>query len=406
MLFFFYEFIQMNIMNSLGTYLAKEFNMNATQLGLLSAWYFYGNMLCVPMAGILLDRLSTRWLMTGAMVVCSVSVFMFSLSHNLYFSAACRFLTGLEGAFCLVSAVRLASRWFEPRRMALMTGLAVMMAMFGGIVAQTPVTVLAQHIGWRQTLWVDVALGVVLTALIAVFVRDYPPGEEAKQVEQKQALKGMGFWSAKKLVFGNLLNWCAALFTCFLNLPVSLMGALWGNTYLQAAYHLSATNASYVTSMVFLGTVLGSPAVGWISDKLGRRKLPMQIGAILSLFIVLLVIFVPNMTTLELAGLFLILGFVSSAQIISYPLVSELNPRFLTGTSVSIVSFTCIGGYAVFLPLFGRIMDWHWSGQMANGIRVYTMSDYQFAMWILPVTFVIAIVMTLFLKESYCKYQN
>jgi hypothetical protein len=51
-------------------------------------------------------------------------------------------------------------------------------------------------------------------------------------------------------------------------------------------------------------------------------------------------------------------------------------------------------------------MDWHWSGQMANGIRVYSMSDYQFAMWILPVTFVIAIVMTLFLKESYCKYQD
>lgn len=406
MLFFFFEFIQMNMMNSLGVYMTKEFNMNATQLGLLSAWYFYGNMFCVPFAGMLLDRFSTRMLMTAAMIVCTASTIMFSLSHNLHFSAFCRLLTGLEGGFCLVSAVRLASRWFEPRRMALMSGLAVTMAMLGGVVAQTPMTVLAQTVGWRATLWFDAGLGVILTAVIFFVVRDYPPGAQADHREEQKTLKGLGFWTVKKLVFGNLFNWIAGLVTCFLNLPVSLLGALWGNTYLQNVYHLSATNASYVTSMVFLGTVFGSPAVGWISDHLGRRKLPMIVGAILSLGIVLMVIFIKGMSTVELALLFLLLGFTSSAQIISYPLVSELNPRILTGTSVSIVSFTVIGGYAVFLPLFGRIMDWHWSGQLIDGVRRYTAADYQFAIWILPVTFLIAIALSFCLKESYCKYRE
>ncbi len=404
MLFFFYEFIQMNMMNSLGMLLSKEFHLNATQLGLLSAWYFYGNMLCVPFAGMLLDRVSTRLLMTGAMIICTVSTFMLSFSHSLHFSQACRFLTGLEGAFCLVSAVRLASRWFEPRRMALMTGLAVTLAMLGGVVAQTPMTVLAQALGWRATLWLDGALGVLITIVIFLVVRDYPADAKDHHQKEQEALKGLGFWQAKKLIFGNSLNWFAGFVTCFLNLPISLLGALWGNTYLQSVYQLSATNASYVTSMIFLGTVFGSPAVGWISDKLGRRKLPMIVGAILSLGMVLLLMFMKNMSIMELAILFFALGFISSAQIISYPLVSELNPRILTATSVSIVSFTCIGGYAIFQPLFGRIMDWHWEGQLLNGARVYSAADYQFAIWILPATFLLAIVISFFLKETHCKY--
>jgi MFS family permease len=402
-LFFFYEFIQMNMLNSLGVYLVKEFSINATQLGVLSSWYFYANLMCIPLAGILLDRISTRKVIIYAMIICTLGTLLFSNSHSLSLLATCRFFTGMGSAFCLLSAVRLASRWFAPRRMALITGFVVTMAMLGGVVAQTPMTLLAELMGWRHALWVDTGLGVLIILLITIFVRDYPPGAHANHRQEQQALKEIGFWQAKKIAFGGYRNWLAGLFTCFLNLPISLLGALWGNTYLQAVYHLSATNASYVTSMIFLGTVFGSPTAGWISDRIGLRKLPMLIGGIFSLMITLLLIFVTNMTTTELVVLFLLLGFFSSAQIISYPLVSELSPRILTATSVSVVSFTCIAGYAVFQPLFGRIMDAHWNGHLVNGIRIYAASDYRFAIWILPAAFLIAIFSVFFLKESYCR---
>ncbi len=406
-LFFFYEFIQMNMLNSIGSYLAGEFKIDATQLGLLSAWYFYANLMCIPLAGILLDRFSTRLIILVAMFICTLGTLFFSLSHTLFLSAACRFFTGMGSAFCLLSAVRLASRWFEPRRMALMTGLSVTMAMLGGVVAQTPLTLLAQYFGWRHSLWFDVVLGVLICGVIFRYVRDYPEGSEAKHNEEQVTLKNMGFFQAQKIAFGNFRNWLSGLFTCFLNLPITLLGALWGNTYLQTVYHLTPTHASYVTTMIFLGTVVGSPTSGWISDRLGLRKRPMIIGACLALFTILTIIFLPKFSIPVLLVLFFCLGLFSSVQIISYPLVSELSPRILTATSVSVVSFTCIGGYALFQPLFGRIMDWHWHhGQMLNGVPVYSPTDYQFAMWILPVTFAIAILCTLFLKESYCKMRD
>lgn len=404
-LFFFYEFIQMNMLNSLGMYITQEYNINATQLGVLSSWYFYANLMCIPIAGTLLDRVSTKKLIIIAMAICTLGTFLFSFSHSLLIASLCRFFTGMGSAFCLLSAVKLASRWFDPRRMAMITGFVVTMAMLGGVVAQTPMTVLAVELGWRQTLWLDGALGIVITLLVFFIVKDSPAGSQNIQQEQQQ-LKSLGFWQAKRIAFGNFRNWLAGFFTCFLNLPISLLGALWGNTYLQHVYHLSTTDASYATSMIFLGTVVGSPVAGWLSDSIRRRKMPMIVGALLSLFIVLGLIVIPQWSVMQLIVLFFLLGFFSSVQIISYPLVAESNPKILTATAVSTVSFTCIGGYAVFQPIFGRIMDWHWAlgaKAMQNGVPLYTASDYRFAVWILPITFILALAATFALKETYCQ---
>lgn len=405
-LFFFYEFIQMNMLNSLGMYISAEYNINATQLGILSSWYFYANLLCIPLAGTLLDRVSTKKLILAAMVVCTLGTLLFSFSHSMLVASLCRFFTGMGSAFCLLSAVKLASRWFDPRRMAMITGFVVTMAMLGGMVAQTPMTVLALKVGWRQTLWLDAGLGLLITLLIILIVKDCPPGSKEAYKDERSALKTLGFWQAKRIAFGNVRNWLTGLFTCFLNQPISLLGALWGNTYLQNVYHLSTTDASYVTSMVFFGTVIGSPLAGWLSDSVGRRKLPMIIGTLLSLAIVLSLILVSSLSVMQLIVLFFLLGLVSSVQIIGYPFVAESNPKILTATAVSTVSFTCIGGYAVFQPLFGRIMDWHWSlgaRLMKDGVPIYSPGDYQFAVWILPITFVLALAATLALKETYCK---
>jgi fucose permease len=101
--------------------------------------------------------------------------------------------------------------------------------------------------------------------------------------------------------------------------------------------------------------------------------------------------------------LFFLLGLTSSTQIISYPMVSESNAKILTATSVSVVSFTTLSGGAIFPPLFGYIMDKTGDVKIMNHIHVYTAQDYHHAMWIMPITMLIALLATLFIQETYCK---
>ncbi len=59
-LFFFYEFIQLNLFNPISVQLMLDFHLNAVQLGNLASTFFYGNALFLFPAGMLLDRFSTK----------------------------------------------------------------------------------------------------------------------------------------------------------------------------------------------------------------------------------------------------------------------------------------------------------------------------------------------------------
>ena len=302
-LFFFFEFMQVNMFNAIDPSLFKAFHLtDSTQLGELSACYMYANVLFLFPAGIILDRVSTRKVILLSMFICVICAFLFSLSTSLWQAEICRLITGIGGAFCLLSCVRLASRWFTPKHMALVVGLIVTFAMLGAMIAQTPFTEMTKAFGWRETLRIDAASGLVMLLIIAAVVRDFPKGMENFFKAEHDALEKIGFWHALSNVGNNIQNWLGGLYVSLVNLPIFLLGSTWGSWYLVQAQHLNRLEASYVTSMIFIGMVIGSPVIGWISDTLGKRKMPMIIGAIASLAVILAIMYLQNLSLDNLRG--------------------------------------------------------------------------------------------------------
>ena len=400
-LFFFFIFIQINAFNTINPYLLKVFHVDAEQLGQLSAYYFVGNVIFLFPAGMLLDRFSVLRIILLTFMLSILATFIFALTNQFWVAALCRLIIGLNGAFVLLSCIKLASRWFPSERLALITGLMITMAMLGGMVAQTPLTLITDHYGWRHALVISAILGIFCWLLILIMVRDYPPGSEKLISEQKQQLETMGFWQSLGKAILNSQNWYGGLYTSLINLPIFLLGAMWGNIYLEQTYHLTDTQASYVISMLFIGMIIGSPLLGWISDHIRRRRLLMIIGAIISLLIILIIMH----GHLSLTGFiitFFLLGFIISSQNIGYPLVVESNSPALTGTATGLASTLIMaGGFT--LPLFGWLMDLHWKHTIVSGEPIYATSDYHLAMLIIPIAFIIALVVALLAKETYCK---
>ncbi len=408
-LFFFYEFVQLNMFNALDTGLMQSFSVNATELGKLSASYFIANIIFLLPAGMLLDRISARKLILTTMIICVGGTYMFALSTSLHMAEIARFLTGIGSAFCFLSVIRLASRWLPARRMALASGFIVTMGMLGGMVAQTPMTLLVNHIGWRHALMLNATVGLLFLILIAIIVRDYPTTSKL-QMERQRAdaveIKKIGFWKTVKLAFINRQNWLCGVYTSLMNLPIFLLGAIWGAPYLTQVRNFSTTQASYVTTMIFLGTILGSPMIGWVSDRMGLRRKPMTIGALVTLVLVLMILYLPQLSLGSFMLLFLAVGFFSSTQVISYPTVAESNPHFLTATSVSIVSISSISGGAIFQPFFGWLMDLNWDGKINEGMRIYSTSNFHLALTILPIACLISLLAVIFIKETYCRVKE
>ncbi|MCD6055506.1 MAG: major facilitator family transporter [Gammaproteobacteria bacterium] len=405
-LFFFYEFVQLNMFNALDAQLIATFQVDATRLGKLSAIYFLSNVLFLFPAGILLDRFSVRKLVLVTMGVCVFGTYLFALSTSFVMAETARFLTGIGSAFCFLSCIRLASRWLPERKMALAAGFIVTMGMLGGMVAQTPMTLLVAHVGWRHALVFNASAGVLFLILIALLIKDYPANLAKLYREQKNNQRQLGFLRTLKLAFINRQNWACGIYTALLNLPIFLLGAVWGMPYLTTVRHLSPTHASVVTSMLFLGTIVGSPLAGWLSDRLGLRRMPMIAGAAFTLLFICATLYIPHLGFQALLFLFLAIGVISSAQIISYPTVAESNPLFLTATAVSVVSLSCISAGGIFQYWFGRLMDWKWDGLVVEGMRVYSKTSFDIACLIMPIACVVSLIAALLVRETFCRLRD
>lgn len=386
--------------NTVGPYLASSLHIDAEGLASISDKYFLANVIFLFPAGMLLDRFSTRKIIILAMIVAIVCTFLFALGQEVWQLALVRFITGVAGSFCLLSNVRLASRWFPPKKMALVVGLLVTFAMLGGMVAQMPFEELSHHLGWRNTVRLDAVFGVLLLLVIVIFVRDCPSNTALQDLHV--SLKGREFWRALAKAVSSRQNWFAGLYTSLLNLPIFIFGAMWGVFYLSQVWHLSKRTPSIITSLLFVGIIIGSPLVGWFSDKIQRRKLPMILGSLLSLVLILILMLSHHLSAWSLGVLFFAIGFVSSAQIISYPLIAESNPLTMTATAEGFASVLIMGGGYIQL-IFAYFLQLHWDHLYIKGQPIYSFTDYELGLSILPIAYVISLILALFVRESYCR---
>ncbi len=394
-LFFFYEFIQGNMFASMADNIMQDFHIQADKMTYLSSIYYVSNVIFLIIAGMMLDRFSTKKTIIVAMMMCVLSTFTLAYAQSYYLALFCRFITGIGSAFCFLGPIRIASRWFPPQRMALVTGAIVTMAMTGGMLAQYPLTKLVILVGWRDSLLMVGWLGMAMLLVMMYWIQDKP------QDTEEPVRKKMNMLTTVKLAYLNSQTLRAALYTSLMNMAVAVFGAMMGSLYLMQRLGVSKEEAAMVNSMLFLGAIIGGPFIGWCSDKLALRIMPMKVGAIASLVTILAILYFPVSLGL-MAVLFFLLGFFTAAQVISYALVAESSSPKMTATALSIVSLVTQGGYIVYQNLFSAILQWHGGVQVVNGVPVYSFADYQAAALIIPLGLALALYNIYSLKETHC----
>jgi MFS family permease len=393
-LFFLYEFFQLNIFDVINQPLREDFHINAAQLSWMSSAYLLADILFLLPAGLILDRYSTRRVILVSMLLCIMGTLGFAITDSFALAFFFHFLSGIGNAFCFLSCVVLVTHWFPPRRQALVIGLLVTMAFLGGMMAHTPLAYLYDLFGWRSALLIDAAFGAILLLWIAIFVQDRPTKSSNSMIKNSYPMLP-DFISA----LTNLQNWLAGLYTACLNLPIMVLCALWGASYLQSVHHLSEIAASNVISLIFMGSIIGCPLLGWLSDSQGRRK-PLMILAAVATLITLIPLFLDvTLSQMTLRVLFFLLGFFTSAQVISYPLIAESNQAKNIGAATGIASIIIMGGGGVGQVLFGWLITQH--AIIINS--AYTKADFQFAMWMFPVTIIAALLSVFLIRETHCK---
>lgn len=393
-LFFFYEFIQGNMFASIADDIMRDFNIKADKMTYMSSIYYCSNVIFLFCAGIILDRFSAKKTIVIAMLLCVISTFVLAHSNSFSVALICRFVTGIGSAFCFLGPIRITSRWFPPKKMALVTGIIVTIAMSGGMLAQYPLTKLVIYIGWRNALIAIGWLGIVFLFIMYNILQEAPQSTKINQNKY-------GILETIKTVYTNPQTIRAALYASLMNMGIAVFGAVMGCLYLTQRLGIDKEQASIINSMLFLGTIIGGPFMGWLSDRIGLRLAPMKFGVITTFVTIILILYI-NVPVSMMMVLFFCLGFFSSSQVISYALVAEISPAVITASAVSIVSILTQSGYIIFQNLFSALLIHHGEMQIINNIPTYSSADFQFAASILPTGLVIAALALFGIKETYC----
>ena len=400
-LFFFFDFIAMSSFNALNGAISESLNLNRLQISSLETLYFLAIVIFLIPAGILLDRISTRKLILTCFMIMIIATLVFALSDTYWIIATCRFITGAVATACLMSCIRLTSRWFEMHYAGFVIGLVVTFAMLGGIVSQQIMKLNQLFGSWHHTLIAICIVGFLFWIVCFVFVKDMPQSRRDKHQNHAEHLKSLGFFTSLFQAIKNPQLWLAGIYTNMLSIPILVMGTLWGQQYLIHAKHIPASSAANIISLIFLGMVIGSPLSGWLSDKIRRRKLPLIIGAILSLIVALAIYTTPSHNVVYLSVLFFLLGIIPSTQVIVYPYLVEVSPLHITSTSTSLGATIIMSSGFIWGILFGFISN-HGAHHVA-GHLVYPAGNLNHAFLILPITFAITIVIACCLKETRCQ---
>lgn len=387
-LFLYYEFFLRVSPSVMVNELMYAFSVDALSLGTLSAFYSYSFAPMQLPVGMLMDRFGVRRLLTFASCICAAGCFAFSFSQDLSFAELGRFFMGIGSSFAFVGMVYAASHWFEEQKRAVLVGIGNSVGMLGAASGEGPLSILVGHVGWRETMLILGGVGAVI-ALICFFTLGKSV-KFVKPVEDNTESLSASF-NGFQHVCMNFRGWFNSLGALLFYLPTGTFAALWAVPFLQTVHGLSKDFAAFSVSVFFFGTIVGGPFFGLVSDWFGKRKPVLYLSAIPAGLIMIPLILIPFLPIWAIYLIFFLLGFFSAAQLLNFSLAVELNDIREKGSSIALTNFVVAVGGSIMQPMVGGLLDLSAGVRaISNSVPHYSVQDYQLAMLVFPLAFLLA----------------
>ncbi|MCP0913937.1 MFS transporter [Legionella septentrionalis] len=379
-------------------HLQIDFGINEAGFGILTASFYVPYIMMQIPVGLAVDRISIRWILTVMSLITAFGCCVFGLSGGLFTASIGRMLIGFSAAFAFVSALRLATSWFPPAMLGLLSGLTQALGMLGAAAGEAPVSFLVGSVGWRHSMLIIAFLFIALAALLYQYVQD-KPGSKIKEIKPENKISIL---ESLRIILSHRQAWLNALYAGFLFGPTAVIGEAIGPAYLQYGRGLSAHSAAFATGLIFIGWGIGGPLSGWLSDRIGRRKPIMIVSALCGVILTTLFVFYPSMDKTTAYILFFLFGLTNTGVAIAYAVSTELHERNVLGTSIAFTNMTSIFVGALMQPLVGRLVDLI-SGARAYNLETLTLMDFQFGLRILPLCSLVALILAFTVKETFCR---
>jgi MFS family permease len=385
--YYFYQYTLRSAPSVMMPQLSAAFGVSAMGMASMAGLFYYGYSPFSLVAGVALDRLGPRRVVPIGAATVGIGALLFA-SGNSQVASVGRLLQGAGGVFALVGAVYIATTNFPASRAATLIGATQMFGMAGGSAGQFVVgPMIAGGVSWAA-FWAGMGiLGLAISAILFVLL------PATKPVHHGDGWLGEAA-SALGQVFSNPQSILCGVISGLLFIPTTIFDMVWGVRYLQDARGLDYASAVMRSATVPLGWIIGCPLLGFVSDRIGRRREVIVVAGVVLLASVAWILY-GSPDVFPPYTIALVAGVASGAAMLPYTIIKEANPPRVGGTATGVVNFLNFTFSALLGPAFA------WMLTAASGESgPTTLEHYRAGFQPLLYGIVLAIVLTFFLKET------
>ena len=321
-----------------------DLNLSYAQGGLLMSLFALPGVLISIPAGMLADRYNQKSIGIASFFLIIIGAAIFASGNSLQTLVLGRIVSGIGAMTLMVLAPQLLARWFAGREMGIAMGIYNTGMPVGTIISLNLLSLLGGVLGWRASIWVSAGLAFVGLILFTMLFRS------ATSSSEKTAPSPEGFFRGIRLagtsIWINGVAWLlfnAAVISMFTFTPAFLKAAGFG-----------ITSAGFVTSAIMWPTLVFSPLIGYLIDKIDRKRVMVVIGSLVSAILMALV---PTSTGWML-GMMLLFGSVHTViPVAIYALAPEVISPGRLGLGFGIMATCQFLGIVLGPPIAGAVRD-------------------------------------------------
>ncbi|MDW8563578.1 MFS transporter [Staphylococcus shinii] len=360
--------------NSAGLFLSpvsQDLNVGVGSLTIYLSVSSIVTLLFLPFGGKLLSKYSARLVLFFAIVFQAGAFALFGLMNSIWGWYLLAIPLAIGGVFItVIGGPVLIERWFSKGK-GLALGILSAIGGLLGVFAQPIIGALISQFGWRNAYFIT-GLGVliIVAPIILLLIRNSPKDKNTKAYgdtstdidphKQIQNIEGISYTTAKKTPAFFLLVLFFFIITAISSFTMHVP------TYL-VNHGQKVSIAGAMMSALMVGVFVGSLVFGYLTDKIGAKKVGL-LAMILGLIATILLIAMPDFIVVVAVALFLFGVFTSSIGTIAPAMASSL---FGSKDYSQIYSTSSIGlalASIVALPAYGFIYDI--SGSYTTGLII------------------------------------
>ena len=333
--------------------LVGTFRLDLVQAGMLiSIFGLAGVRLSLP-AGIIAQKLGPKVTGLVALGCLVIGAGLGALSTGIGLLLISRAIESVGTVLTAVGAPAAIALWFPPEKRGTPMGIWAAWVPVGNLIIYNVAPELGTSMGWQAVWWSGA--GFALAALVLYWWLMRTPPELA---ESRGGREGEPLGDAPpnlRRVLANRDIWLLALVLGSIT-PAFLALSTFLPTFLSEMRGYSLTRAAFVSSLTTMVALGSAPLAGWISDRVGSRRLFFTIPCLLIAGMMLLPF---NVTGWMLYALAMLLGLVGAAipATIFAAVPEVMGKPQLTGIGMAVVSLGQNLGLVIGPVLFGKLVE-------------------------------------------------